>query len=117
MDPQFIINVGGLDKLKFTEDEFLELLGIDFDKAIQAKSSAQCPECMRSKEDCYFIYKKYKDYKIGVKYKLFEESEVEYGGKGSYLISGTEFHLCVCGCLYFSKFKIGHQNMNIAWGI
>lgn len=89
MEPNFVINVGGLDKLGFTEKEFLELLDIDFENAIQTseESNYGCPKCNRCSEDSFFIYHQYKDFR--------------FSKNVNYSFDNIRYHLCICGCLYF----------------
>lgn len=91
MEPQFQINLGGLDKLGFTEKEFLELFDINLKKAVPANKEFKCPKCKRGKEDVYFTYYKYQDFKFGKDIR---------GGNADYSFVSTNFYLCICGCLY-----------------
>lgn len=93
MEPQFIINFGGLDKLGFNEKEFLELLGIDFKKAIPADENVNfgCPKCKRSNEDIHFVYHTYEDFKVGSDLK---------GKDADFSYRRLNYCLCICGCLY-----------------
>ena len=93
MEPHFVINVGGLEKLGFTEKEFLELFNIDFENAVQTceKFNFGCPKCNRVSEDCFFIYHQYKDFRFG---KNQNGEDVDYS------FENIRYHLCICGCLY-----------------
>ena len=93
MQPHFVINAGGLDKLGFTEKEFLELFDIDFENAVPTseKFNFGCPKCNRVSEDSFFIFHQYKDFRFGKNHK---SKDVEYS------FDNISYHLCICGCLY-----------------
>ena len=93
MEAHFVINVGGLDKLGFTEKEFLELFDIDFENAVQTSEEFDfgCPKCNRVSKDSLFIYHQYKDFRFGKNHK---------GEDVGYSFDNIEYHLCICGCLY-----------------
>ena len=95
MEPQFILKEGGLEKLGFSQDEFLELLEIDLKKVVSATEDLKCPKCKRGTEDTYFTFYKYRDYNFGL-------NEV-IGKPGGYSFISTNYHLCLCGCLYASE--------------
>ncbi|GEM_PF-5644835 len=93
MEPHFVINVGGLEKLGFTEKEFLDLFNIDFENAVKTceKFNFGCPKCNRVSEDCFFIYHQYKDFRFG---KNQNDEDVDYS------FENIRYHLCICGCIY-----------------
>lgn len=88
MEPQFVLNVGGLEKLKFSEKEFLELLDINLEKAISASEDLSCPKCKRTTKNAYFTFHKYEDFEFSKK-------------DSDYTYQSTDYHLCICGCLYY----------------
>lgn len=94
MEPQFILNVGGLEKLGFTEKEFLELLEMDVSKAVSATdcpTGLGCPKCKRTMENTFFIFHSYQCFD-------FDDSKEKHI---NYKYTSKNFHLCICGCLYF----------------
>lgn len=95
MDRQFEINLGGLEKLGFTEEEFLELLSIDFKKAVTGRAD-RCPKCSRSREDVFFTYFKYENFTFG---------KDTHGGPADYSFSAKKYKICICGCLYCHDFE------------
>lgn len=104
MEPHFIINLGGLDKLGFTEKEFLELFNIDFKKAVPTSEEFNfgCPKCKRNREDSYFIYHQYKDFKFG---------KDHYGKDADFSFDSINYHLCICGCLYVFMSRQSRVNL------
>lgn len=96
MEPQFIINLGYLEKYNLKSKDFLDLLGIDLKNSVSANKNGNCPKCERTNQDVYFVYHKYKDFKFGVDYE---------GKDADYSYTDISVYLCICGCLYYACYK------------